>query len=69
MGQAPNRRPAVAALLGLWLFTLSVALIPNAIPALEAVGRFVARPAVAVLLVVAVLGPAGLGFLRRGNRP
>ncbi len=53
VGQDPERRSAIAALVGLGVFTLLVAVVPNAVLALGAVADFVSRPAVAALLVTA----------------
>ncbi len=62
MGQIPEQRSTTRALLVLATFVVlpfALAVVPNAIPALEALTRFVEVPAIQVL-IVAVLGPAGI---------
>lgn len=63
----PERRAAFAIIMGLGALALLLTVFPNGIPALEAVGRFVDRPAVGILVVFAALGPAGIHLMRRGG--
>lgn len=67
MGQVPEQRSATRALLVLAVFTFALAVVPNAIPALDALRRFVAVPAIGILILVAVLGSAGCHALVRGR--
>ena len=64
MRQSRVRRPAVAGLLGLALFAIVMALLPNGAATLDALGGVLAQPVVQLLLVMAVLG-YGPRWLRR----
>jgi len=54
--QGQQRKPAAAALVALGLFVALLAVLPGAVPALDALGRFVAKPAISLLLLKAGLG-------------
>ena len=70
MGQVPEQRSAVAVLGGLLLLVIGLAIFPVAIPALDAVGRFVAVPAVGIVVAAAVFGPGVYVLIRgRGRQP
>jgi hypothetical protein len=69
MDQLPKRLRAASVLAGMVLFTFALAIIPNAIPALDALGRFVNRPAVGTLVLFAAgAGPAGVQYILRVRR-
>ena len=68
MGGTRERRAAVGGLALLAGFWIALIVVPNAIPALDALGRFVDRWAIRILLVVAVLGWTGVRSNRRQDK-
>ena len=63
MGRSQDRKPAALVLLGLAVFVVVLAVVPGAVAALDALGQFVARPVISLLL-----GRAALGHIRRRAR-
>jgi hypothetical protein len=65
VGDGRERKAAGVALAVLLLFWVALVVVPNAIPAVDALARLVPSWVVGSLLLVVVLGPAASYHLRR----
>ena len=68
MARSTERKAAVV-FAGLLMFAVVLAIVPNAIPALDALRRFVGTPVVSILIVGMVFGklPASWQATKQGD--